>query len=75
MGPEAGAAISERLALIAERLAPWKAETEYFNFIERAADVDELFEPEVADRLAEVKRTWDPDGLLRANHAPAPAPA
>ena len=75
MGPEAGAAISERLELIAERLAPWKAEAEYFNFIERAAVVDELFEPEVADRLAEVKRSWDPDGLLRANHAPAPAPA
>ncbi len=69
MGPEAEQAIGERLELIGERLAPWKDEVEYFNFIERSADTEELFDDETASKLAEVKRAWDPDGLIRANHA------
>ena len=70
MGPEADQAIRERIGLIQERLAPWKAEGEYLNFIERGADTEEIFDSETAERLARVKRDFDPDGLIRANHAP-----
>ena len=70
MGPEADQAIRERIGLIQERLAPWKADGEYLNFIERGADTEEIFDSETAERLARVKRDFDPDGLIRANHAP-----
>ncbi|MET0925895.1 MAG: FAD-binding oxidoreductase [Solirubrobacterales bacterium] len=70
MGPEADQAIRERIGLIQERLAPWKADGEYLNFIERGADTEEIFDSATAERLARVKRDFDPDGLIRANHAP-----
>jgi hypothetical protein len=44
------------------------------EFAERPCDVDAILPPEVCERLAEVKRHWDPDGLIRANHAVAIAP-
>jgi hypothetical protein len=31
--------------------------------------VDAILPPETCDRLAEVKRRWDPEGMIRANHA------
>ena len=34
-----------------------------------------LLPPETCERLGEVKRRWDPDGLIRANHAVSLTPA
>ena len=31
-------------------------------------DVDAILPAETCERLAEVKREWDPDGMIRANH-------
>lgn len=70
MDPEADAAIRQRLQLVQGELRPRAADGEYLNFIEREADLDEIFDVDTAARLARVKREWDPDGLLRANHAP-----
>ena len=70
IGPEADQAIRERISLIQERLAPWKADGEYLDFIERGADTEEIFDSETAKRLAPVKRDFDPDDLIRANRAP-----
>ncbi|MFL5870865.1 MAG: hypothetical protein ACJ75R_07265 [Solirubrobacterales bacterium] len=54
---------------------PWAAEGGYFNFAERACDVDKILPAETCDRLTEIKRARDPDGLIRANHAVALTPA
>jgi hypothetical protein len=50
-------------------MGPWAGEGGYFNFTERPADVEEILPPDVCERLAEVKRRWDPDGMIVANHA------
>jgi FAD binding domain len=68
MTPELGAAIPAHLAKIEQAMGPWAA-GHYYNFTERPCDVDAILPPDVCARLAEVKRKWDPDGRIVANHA------
>jgi FAD binding domain len=69
MTPELGEAIPPFLAKIAETMRPWAADGGYFNFTEGPCDVDAILPPDVCARLGEVKRRWDPDGRIVANHA------
>jgi hypothetical protein len=69
MTPPQGEAITGTLDRLHDAVEPWSAEGGYFNFAERPCDVDALLPPETCERLAGVKRRWDPDGLIRANHA------
>jgi hypothetical protein len=69
MTPELGEAIPGHLAKIEETMAPWAADGGYYNFIEGSCDVDEILPPDVCKRLAEVKRQWDPEGRVVANHS------
>ena len=69
MTPELGKAIESHLDHLHETMKPWAAEGGYFNFAERPCDVDAILPPETCSRLAEVKRRWDPDGMIVANHA------
>jgi hypothetical protein len=47
----------------------WAGEGSYYNFTERSCDADAILPAEVCTRLAEVKRKWDPDGTIVANHS------
>ena len=71
MTPELGAAIPAHLAKIEETMTPWAASGSYYNFTERACDVDAILPPDVCSRLAEVKRRYDPEGRIVANHGVA----
>jgi FAD binding domain len=73
--PELGEAIPGSLDRLHDAMEPWLAEGGYFNFAERSCDVDALLPPETCERLGEVKRRWDPDGLIHANHAVSLTPA
>ena len=73
MSPEMAAAASSSLDRLDEALSPWAADGAFLNFADRPADLESIFDSETAARLASVKREWDPDGLIRANHAPARA--
>jgi hypothetical protein len=42
---------------------------------ERPCDVDAILPEETCRRLSQVKRSWDPDELIRANHSVALATA
>ncbi|HEU4906870.1 MAG TPA: FAD-binding oxidoreductase [Solirubrobacterales bacterium] len=75
MTPELGEAIPAHLKTIEEAMRPWGAEGRYYNFAEGPCDVDAILPPGVCDRLGEVKRKWDPDGRIVANHAVVPAEA
>jgi hypothetical protein len=75
MSPELGEAIDARLDRVEEAMEPWKAPGGYYNFAERPCDVDSILPADTCARLAEVKRQWDPDDLIRANHAVELAPA
>ena len=68
MTPELGAAIDGHLEKLDEAMEPWAAEGSYFNFAERPCDVDAILPPDVCARLADVKRKWDPDDRIVANH-------
>jgi hypothetical protein len=69
MTPELGEAIPAHLSRIEEAMRPWATDGGYYNFTEGPCDVDAILPPEVCDRLGEVKRKWDPDGRIVANHA------
>jgi FAD binding domain len=69
MTPELGEAIRARLQQLGEAMAPWGMDGGYYNFTEAPCDVDAILPPEVCSRLAAVKRRWDPDDRVVANHA------
>ena len=67
--------ISAHLDKLTEAMKPWAAAGGYFNYAERPCEVDAILPAETCERLAEVKRSWDPDGLILANHSVALEPA
>jgi hypothetical protein len=75
MAPEMGEAIDAHLDRVAEEMQPWAAEGGYFNFAERPCDADAILPPEVCARLTEVKRRYDPEDRIVANHAVSLEPA
>ena len=56
MSPEMGQAVDGALDHLHETMAPWAGEGGYFNFAERACDVDEILSADTCRRLGEVKR-------------------
>jgi len=75
MTPEMGEAIENHLNLLHEAMQPWAAEGAYFNFAERPCEIEAILPTDTCKRLAEVKRKWDPDELIRASHSVSLAPA
>jgi hypothetical protein len=75
MDPALRDPIEAQLDALTDAIKPWAAEGGYFNYAERPCDVDAILPVETCERLAQVKRSWDPDGLIRANHSIALATA
>jgi hypothetical protein len=69
MTPELGEAIPRHLEKIEQTMQPWAGEGSYYNFTERPCDADAILPEDVCARLAEVKRRWDPDNMIVANHS------
>jgi FAD/FMN-containing dehydrogenase len=69
MTSEMGEAIPQHLKRIGETMRPWAGDGSYYNFTERPCDVDSILPPEACARLADVKRRYDPEGTIVANHA------
>jgi len=68
MTPELGEAIPRHLERIEDAMRPWAAVGSYYNFTERTCEVDAILPAEVCARLAEVKRSYDPEDRIVANH-------
>jgi len=75
MDPSMKDPIEGQLDKLTDAMKPWAAEGGYFNYAERPCDVDAILPAETCERLAHVKRSWDPDDLIRANHSVALATA
>jgi len=75
MDPAMKDPIEGQLDKLDDAMKPWAAEGGYFNYAERPCDVDAILPPETCQRLAHVKRSWDPEDLIRANHSVAMATA
>lgn len=69
MVPEVAAKVPADLDRIEAAMEPWRAGGGYYNFADRPCDVDAILPAETCARLAEVKRAWDPDGTIVANHS------
>jgi hypothetical protein len=66
--PESGEAIDRHIDAICDALQPWSTGRRHLNFAYRPTEPDALFDPDTLTRLREVKRRYDPDELIRANH-------
>jgi FAD binding domain len=75
MDPAMREPLDGQLDKLADAMKPWAAEGGYLNYAERPGDVDKILPPDICERLAQVKRSWDPDDLIRANHSLATATA
>jgi hypothetical protein len=75
MAPDAAETVPRDLDRIGEAMEPWSAAGGYFNFADDPCDVDSILPADTCFRLAEVKRKWDPDGTIVANHAVSLDPA
>jgi hypothetical protein len=71
MDPALREPIDGALDNLADAMNPWSAERGYLNYAERPCDVDALLPADTCERLARVKRSWDPDGVIVANHSVA----
>lgn len=67
-GPELTDAIRDALASVKERFAPWATGTTVLNFAEQQPGTRASFPPSTAGRLNAVKKAYDPDGIVVANH-------
>jgi FAD binding domain len=75
MTPELGEAIPGALDRLHDTMQPWASDGGYLNFAERSGALDAILPAETCERLAEVKRKWDPDEIIVANHAVSLTPA
>jgi hypothetical protein len=75
MDPALREPITSALDALADAMTPWAAEGGYFNYAERPCEVDAILPAETCKRLTQVKRSWDPDDLILANHSVALATA
>jgi hypothetical protein len=75
MDPSLREPMSSALDELAGAVDPWALEGGYFNYAERSCDVDAILPTETCERLVQVKRSWDPDDLILANHSVALATA
>ncbi len=75
MDPAMKDPITAQLDGLAETMQPWSAAGGFYNYAERPCDVDAILPEATCRRLAQVKRSWDPDELIRSNHSVALATA
>ncbi len=75
MDPQMKGPITGQLDKMSEAMKPWSAEGGYFNYAERPCDVDAILPAATCERLSHVKRSWDPDDVILANHSVALATA
>ena len=67
--PDLGAALDRAHDALRERLSPWIGKrSSLLTFDERGRSLRGAFTAPVADRLAAVTRSYDPDGIFVANH-------
>jgi FAD binding domain len=74
MTPELGEAVGRTLDSLEDAMGAWAAGS-YLGFAERSCDLATIHDAQTCDRLTAVKRQWDPDGVIRANHELAAAVA
>jgi hypothetical protein len=67
--------LKESVAALLDGMAPWQGDGLLVNNLapEEAADAVAIYGPERYERLAGVKKTYDPTNMFRINHNVVPA--
>ncbi len=68
MAPEHPAAIAAGCERVRSAMAPWTTDRTFLNFVEAREAMGSSFPPAVLTRLADVKRRYDPTGLIHSSH-------
>jgi FAD/FMN-containing dehydrogenase len=68
MGPEHGAALAASCEQVRSAMAPWSTGRTFLNFVEDPGAMSTSFPPEVLARLVDVKRSYDPKGVIQSSH-------
>ena len=71
--PEAQRVVRAQVTKVKRAMDPWAARYMYLNFAETCRPTDTLWTASALERLRAVKATVDPNDLICANHAIAPA--
>jgi hypothetical protein len=71
--PEMGEAVSSHVRVIKETLAPWRADFNYYNFVESNAGADEVLPADSYRRMREIKAKYDPREMIVSAHPVRPA--
>ena len=71
MDPALRDPIEGQLDKLHDAIKPWAADGGYYNYAERPCDVEAILPEETCKRLSDVKRSWDPDNRIVANHSVA----
>ena len=75
MDPALRDPIESQLDKLHDAIKPWAGDGGYYNYAERPCDVEAILPEETCKRLSRVKRDWDPDDRIVANHSVAMATA
>jgi FAD/FMN-containing dehydrogenase len=71
--PEMGEAVASHVRVVKETLAPWRADFDYYNFVESPAQASEVLPGDSYRRLRAIKAKWDPGEMIVSAHPVRPA--
>ena len=73
MTPEMGELVGSHVRVVKDTLAPWRAEYDYYNFVDTPAEADAVLPGDSYRRLREVKAKYDAGELIVSAHPVRPA--
>jgi hypothetical protein len=73
MTPEMGEAVGSHVRMLKATLAPWRADFDYYNFVESQAQASEVLPQDSYKRLRQIKAKYDPAEMIVSAHPVRPA--